>query len=612
MERILTGPRSSYAQSSRRQAGLKRARVMQDHPAAGTGPYAWYQMRRFAGNGLAQRILQPSPSERLPGPECGWQADAVTEPSRQAAAGTLRRCGGVPCPPGTCDHDGLLRVRRQSDSPSNSAIPDIVYDVLRSPGQSLDSMMRADMEARFGYDLGQVRLHTGDRAARSARAVHALGYTVGYDVVLGGGLGQLDAGPGRKVLMHELAHVVQHVRTPEGPAGGLVVGDPQDVAERDADAAAQAAEGAITAVTGPVRQGEADRSSSPAMMSGVTAAASSAYPPSRLRRQGAPAASGAPADASSCRILFQKASTATTDDAARDSCVETARQYFAAGGSRTITLHGFASEEGDPAFNTDLALRRAQYVKQLLMRAHVPDGAINVVGHGADRTYPGLEANRRVEVVLAESLTFPGETITSARFKCGPDVTAQVAHAVDHTRAMFAGWTPEQRTESCEALRGVTTGSYAWDIVQLHNQGWILGYRPLCASQGATPVCGDTVQVGTECYYAGSANYVIFGTMCRLCYDHFYALHRAGATIGYTGYMDFTESSMIDLIDLYKSGSRNVVPSKSWAVAGRDGWPTGGTPPPGDRPGCAPECSVPYTGPDFDVNWYPYEFHTGR
>jgi outer membrane protein OmpA-like peptidoglycan-associated protein len=469
--------------------------------------------------------------------------------------------------------------------------------------------MRADMEARFGYDLGAVRLHADDRAARSALAVHAQAYTVGYDVVLGGGLGQLDAGPGRKILMHELAHVIQHVRNPEGPAAGLVVGNPHDVAERDADAAAQAAEGATTAAD-TARQGEAGHSPSPAMMAGMTTAASPARPASRLRRQGAPAAADTPAEASSCRIQFQKASTATTDDATRDSCVETARQYYAAGGSRTITLHGFASEEGDPAFNTDLALRRAQYVKQLLIRARVPDGAINVVGHGTDRTYPGLEANRRVEVVLAESLTFPAETITSARFKCGPDVTAQVAQAVAHTRAMFAGWTPEQRTESCEALRGVTTGGYAWDIVRLHNQDWILNYRPLCASKGATPVCGDTVQVGAECYYAGSANYVIFGTMCRLCYDHFYALHRAGATIGYTGYMDFTESSMIDLIDLYKSGSSNVVPSKSWAVAGRDGWPAGGTPPPGDRPGCAPECSVPYSGPEFDVNWYPYEFHT--
>ena len=276
MERILTEPRSSYTHASR-QASVKRARSIRDHPATGIGPSASYQLRRSAGNGLVQRILQTSPSARQPGRESEWHADAATEPSRQAAASTLRRCGGVSCPPGTCDHDGLLSVRRRSDGPSNGAAPAIVYDVLRSPGQPLDSMMRADMEARFGYDLGAVRLHADDRAARSALAVHALAYTVGYDVVLGGGLGQLDAGPGRKILMHELAHVIQHVRTPEGPAAGLVVGNPHDVAERDADAAAQAAEGATTAAD-TARQGEAGHSPSPAMMAGMTTAASPGTP----------------------------------------------------------------------------------------------------------------------------------------------------------------------------------------------------------------------------------------------------------------------------------------------------------------------------------------------
>jgi outer membrane protein OmpA-like peptidoglycan-associated protein len=477
--------------------------------------------------------------------------------------------------------------------------------------------MRADLEGRFGHDFGRVRLHADDRAARSARAVNALAYTVGYDVVLGGGLGRLDGGPGRTVLMHELAHVVQHARAPEDGATGLVLGDTWDPAESDADAAAQAAESATTAVASPAGQ-DAEAPGAACAMTSSPMAVTSPCSASRLRRQSAATVAGPPAAAppeySACRVLFQRASIATVDDAARDACVESARQYFAAGGSRTITLHGFASEEGDPAFNTDLALRRAQYVRELLTRARVPDGAIIVVGHGADRTYPGLEANRRVEVVLSETVTFEDEKITSARFKCGPDVTAQVEQAVYKTRAMFGRWTPDQRTESCEALRGVTTGGYAWDIVQLHNQGWILSYRPLCATQGATPVCGTTVQVGSECYYAGSANYVIFGTMCRLCYDHFYAIHRAGATVGYTGYMDFTESSMVDLVDLYKTFfgvAPNIVPAKAWAVAGRDGWPAGGKPPPGDRKGCAPECSVPYTGPDFVVNWYPYEFHTG-
>jgi hypothetical protein len=104
---------------------------------------------------------------------------------------------------------------------------------------------------------------------------------------------------------------------------------------------------------------------------------------------------------------------------------------------------------------------------------------------------------------------------------------------------------------------------------------------------------------------------VIFGVMCKLCREHFQSINRAGANPGYTGYMDFDRRSMVDLIDLYKSSSGNVAASKAWAEAGYDGWPSGGSPPRGDRPGCAPECPQPYTGPDFRVNWYPHMFHTG-
>ena len=39
-------------------------------------------------------------------------------------------------------------------------VPPIVHDVLRSPGQPLDSATRAFVEPRFGHDFSQVRVHT--------------------------------------------------------------------------------------------------------------------------------------------------------------------------------------------------------------------------------------------------------------------------------------------------------------------------------------------------------------------------------------------------------------------------------------------------------------------
>jgi Domain of unknown function (DUF4157) len=50
-------------------------------------------------------------------------------------------------------------------------------------GRPLDPAVGAFMESRFGHDFSQVRVHTDARAAESARAVNALAYTVGTNVV---------------------------------------------------------------------------------------------------------------------------------------------------------------------------------------------------------------------------------------------------------------------------------------------------------------------------------------------------------------------------------------------------------------------------------------------
>lgn len=95
-----------------------------------------------------------------------------------------------------------------SAAPVN-AVPPIVHDVLSSPGQPLDASTRTFMEPRFGYDFSQVRVHTDKRAAESARAVNALAYTVGRDVVFGEGEYEPGTSMGRRLLAHELTHVVQ-------------------------------------------------------------------------------------------------------------------------------------------------------------------------------------------------------------------------------------------------------------------------------------------------------------------------------------------------------------------------------------------------------------------
>lgn len=95
------------------------------------------------------------------------------------------------------------------------AAPQVVHEALASPGRPLEQGTRAFMESRFGHDFGRVRVHTGERAAASARALGALAYTVGSDIVFGRGQYAPETQKGRHVLAHELAHVGQQ----RGPAG---------------------------------------------------------------------------------------------------------------------------------------------------------------------------------------------------------------------------------------------------------------------------------------------------------------------------------------------------------------------------------------------------------
>lgn len=134
----------------------------------------------------------------------------------------------------------LLQRTQHNSSPSApvSGVPTIVNDVLHSPGHPLDAGTRAFMEPRFGYDFSQVRVHTDAQAAESARAVNALAYTAGRDVVFGAGQYAPETSEGQRLVAHELSHVVQQQSTPAVLQGKLSISSPSDSTELAADAAA--------------------------------------------------------------------------------------------------------------------------------------------------------------------------------------------------------------------------------------------------------------------------------------------------------------------------------------------------------------------------------------
>ena len=175
------------------------------------------------------------------------QAKGMTTGDAALATGILQRkcaCGSRTMAGGECEGCKKKRteLRRSAVDPRTAPaeIPSIVHEVLRSPGQPLDASTRALMEPRFGHDFSGVRLHTDAKAAESTRAVNALAYTVGREVVFDAGQYRPETPDGRRLVADELAHTIQQNAAIRSSREALQLSGAGDPSEREAHAAADA------------------------------------------------------------------------------------------------------------------------------------------------------------------------------------------------------------------------------------------------------------------------------------------------------------------------------------------------------------------------------------
>ena len=121
----------------------------------------------------------------------------------------------------------IQRISGQSNGQMDAA-PRSVGQALVSPARPLEPALQAEMEFRFAHDFSMVRVHSGGAAERSARDVSADAYTVGQHIVFGAGRFAPGTCEGRRLIAHELTHVVQQA----GP--GAVSTERSGVSARDA------------------------------------------------------------------------------------------------------------------------------------------------------------------------------------------------------------------------------------------------------------------------------------------------------------------------------------------------------------------------------------------
>lgn len=201
------------------------------------------------------------------------------------------------------------------------------------------------------------------------------------------------------------------------------------------------------------------------------------------------------------------------------------------------------------------------------------------------------------------------ESETSER-KCGPDITTSMNTMLAKVGPWYSGLTGWQQTRSCKALGpaaplfGVNP-IMAWDTRELFlpNTGWLDAYRrrkgcgspqivdecdkddtrAACEQPGT---CGNTVVYGGKCMLAGTANYALFGAMCKAC--------------------DWSKTYMNGLIKTYKAvSSDSSGPPVAMAGAAYDGIPPTVPAAAENRSSCVGRCGLTHGGA-FDFIWEPY------
>jgi len=150
------------------------------------------------------------PSER----EAERVADCVM---RTATPVLQRKCA-------SCEEEEHKLHRKALDTPAvdraaGGAVPAVVHQALEAGGGSpLDPGTRAFFEPRFGTDFEQVRIRSDRQAAEAAAAVNARAFTAAGSIYFASGEYRPQSNAGRRLLAHELTHVVQ--QSPTTPTGG--------------------------------------------------------------------------------------------------------------------------------------------------------------------------------------------------------------------------------------------------------------------------------------------------------------------------------------------------------------------------------------------------------
>lgn len=175
---------------------------------------ALYRLDNISNENTQQKFFQPKLAINQPCDAYEQEADTVAGnvmSMKDSSAGA--NFFSPPLVQRKCAHCGNeeKKAQRKENGSEIAKAPVQTEKYLSSlaGGKPLNNTERNFFESRMGYDFSQVQLHTDAKANQSAKGVNALAYTHGKNIVFGSAQYQPDTAEGKKLLAHELTHVVQ-------------------------------------------------------------------------------------------------------------------------------------------------------------------------------------------------------------------------------------------------------------------------------------------------------------------------------------------------------------------------------------------------------------------
>jgi hypothetical protein len=105
------------------------------------------------------------------------------------------------------EETGSIQAKKAGVKKEYTAIEDILEQ--KGSGKPLDHMTKGSMETRFRHNFGDVRIHTDSYAAEKSEELSAEAFTIGRDIFFRMGKYNPSSLEGKRLLAHELTHVVQ-------------------------------------------------------------------------------------------------------------------------------------------------------------------------------------------------------------------------------------------------------------------------------------------------------------------------------------------------------------------------------------------------------------------